>query len=78
MSTLESTVSMLEILPESDVQIVYNITKDLLEQRKSSVFKPVTKEQVMQDLETSTKQIEEGKYRSADEVIGRLREKYGL
>ena len=78
MSTLESTFSMLEILPETDVQLVFNITKGLLEKRNASVFKPIDREDVLHDLEVSTKQIENGKYSSAEEVIDRLRVKYGL
>ena len=57
MSTLESTFSMLEILPESDIQYVFNITKGLLEKRRASAFKAVSKQKVLQGLETSTEQI---------------------
>ena len=30
MSTLESTISMLRIMPEADVQVIYEMTKKLL------------------------------------------------
>lgn len=78
MSTLESTFSMLEILPESDIQYVFNITKELLEKRKASAFNPVSKQEVLEDLEISTQQIENGQYYTGDDVLHQLRDKYGL
>ena len=57
MSTLESTVSMLEVLPDTDVQIVFNVTKELMDKHDTSPFKPVTKEDVLNDLNISAKDI---------------------
>ena len=43
MSTLESTISMLRVLPEADVEVIFEMTKKLFAD-KSSPFAPVGKE----------------------------------
>ncbi len=78
MSTLQSTISMLEVLPEHDVQTVYIITRNLLEKREAIPFKPVTKADVLHDLSLSTRQIKEGKYSTVDAMVAEMRAKYGL
>lgn len=78
MSTLESTVSMLEVLPDTDVQIIFNVTKELMDKHETSPFKPVTKEDVLHDLDVSEKDIEAGRYSTVDEMTARLKAKYGL
>ena len=77
MSTLESTISMLRVLPEADVEVIFEMTKKLFED-KSSPFVPVSKEQILQDVHISEKQIEQGKTTGASEAIQELRKRYGL
>ena len=77
MSTLESTISMLRVLPEADVEVIFEMTKKLFED-KSSPFVPVSKEQILQDLDISEKQIEQGKTTGASVAIQELRKRYGL
>ncbi len=78
MSALESTVSMLEVMPVAEVQAVFEITKAIFEQRQESPFQPLTKEQILEDLEISSKEIEEGKFMEMSNAIQALRSRYGL
>ena len=77
MSTLESTISMLRILPESDVQVIFDITRTMFE-KHSSPFAPVSKEVVLRDIDLSTEQFSRNEAREAQNVILELRSKYGL
>lgn len=77
MSTLESTISMLRVMPEADVQVIFELTKKLFDD-KSSPFAPVTKTQILEDLDASAEQIRQGKTINAADAIKGLREMYGL
>ena len=77
MSTLESTISMLRVLPEAEVQVIFDITRNLLE-KHASAFAPVTRESVLRDIDLSTDQFARGEAREARDVITDLRSKYGL
>ena len=77
MSTLESTISMLRVLPEAEVQVIFDIAKSLLE-KQPSPYVPVSKESVLRDIDLSTEQFARGEAREAQEVISSLRSKYGL
>jgi hypothetical protein len=77
MSTLESTISMLRVLPEAEVQVIFDITRAMLEKRPSP-FAAVSKESVIKDIDLSTEQFARGEAREAREVISDLRAKYGL
>jgi len=78
MSTLEKTQIMLELLPEKDIETIYVLTKKMLDEKKSTVFKPLTREEIIHDLETSSEQIRQGRCSSAEDVVKRMRGKYGL
>ena len=77
MSTLEATITMLEHLPESDLQAIHDITYSIYTKIQSP-FKPLTKEQVLNDLAESRKQVENGEYKDLTEAVDELRGKYGL
>ncbi|MBR3108611.1 MAG: hypothetical protein IKH30_15740 [Clostridia bacterium] len=77
MSTLESTISMLRVMPEADVRIIFEMTKKLFDD-KVSPFAPVSKQQILQDVDASAAQIEQGKTIRASDAIQSLRTKYGL
>jgi len=77
MSTLESTISILRVLPEAEVQVVFEITRAMLD-KHSSPFAPVNREDLIRDIDLSTEQFARGEARGAREVISDLRTKYGL
>ena len=77
MSTLETTISMLRVLPEAEVQIIFDITRAMLD-RHTSPFSTVSRESVIRDIDLSTEQFALGEAREAREVISDLRAKYGL
>ena len=77
MSTLESTISMLRVLPESEVQSFFDITRAMLEKRPSP-FAAVSRESVIRDIDLSTEQFARGKACEARKVISDLKVKYGL
>lgn len=78
MTVLENTMSMLEMMPDSDVLEVQNYAKNLLIKDTSNPFQPLTRGQIMHDLEISTEQFENGQYSNADEVHRRIRDRYGI
>ena len=73
-STLESTISMLRVLPEAEVKIVFDITRALLEKRPSP-FEPVSKERVLRDIDLSMEQLARGEAREAKAVVSDWRAK---
>ena len=77
MSTLESTISMLRVLPEAEVQVVFDITRTMLE-KQPSPFVPVNRENLLRDIDLSTEQFARGEAREARKAISDLRAKYGL
>lgn len=77
MSTLESTISMLRVMPEADVRIIFEMTKKLFDDI-ASPFAPVSKKQILQDVDVSSQQIVQGDIKDASEAIRELKTKYGL
>lgn len=77
MSTLEATISMLEQLPDSDIQAIHDITYSIYK-KTMSPLKPLTKEQVLQELSVSRRQIENGEYQEFETAIDEIEAKYGI
>ncbi len=77
MSTLESTIAMLRMMPEEDVRVIFEMTKKLFDD-KSSPFAPVGKSQILRDVDAASRQIDQGKTMDAAEAIQGLRKTYGL
>ena len=77
MSVAEATKSMIDLLPESDVQVIYAVTKNIFD-KETTPFKPLTRDQILSDLETSRKQVENGETSDLDSAIDRLEAKYGF
>lgn len=76
MSTLEATVSMLEMLPESELATVRRfIVQNII---KNNPFQKLTEEKLLEDLETSRAQYEAGQYSDMGEAIQEIGERYGL
>jgi EAL domain-containing protein (putative c-di-GMP-specific phosphodiesterase class I) len=79
MSTMEATISMMEVLPEDDLVQICNFTTMLYEKRKvNNPFVPLTEEKLMSDLETSRTQIAQGKSLNMKTALEQLGAKYGI
>jgi hypothetical protein len=79
MSTLENTISILEVLPETDLIKIQDLAKKLFQQRRSECPFPLkSREDFYRDLEISRKQAAEGKCTEMEQAIEEIREKYGL
>ena len=79
MSTLEATVSMLEVMPDDDKTKVYEYTQSLFEASKSNnPFVPKTKEDILTDLEESREQISRGEGLDAKEGLMEMGKRHGF
>ena len=79
MSTLESTISILEVLPEADLLEVQQFAKKLFMLRRDKYqFPPKSREEIYKDLEISRQQAAEGKCQEMGQALAEIREKYGL
>ena len=79
MSTLENTISLLEVLPESDLIKIQELAKKLFRQRNAECPFPLLKEEdIMQDIELSEKQFAHGEYQNAKEFLTEIRQSYGI
>lgn len=79
MSTLEATISMLEMMPEKSRQMVFEYTQELFSSSKiANPFFPVSNEQILNDLELSRRQVSQGKVRNMDVAIEDLRRRHGF
>ena len=65
MSTLENTVSMMKTLPEAD-------------EAADRFLKPVSREDIMRDIEIAEAQFASGEYQNAREFLAGLRKEYGV
>ncbi len=79
MNNLEATISMLESMPEEEINQVYIYTKKLFTKNSSAnPFAPLTKEQILSDLAISRKEFEEGKSIDARDAIMTIRRSHGF
>lgn len=79
MNVFEDTISMMEVLPESDLLKIQNYTKRLYMLRTTdSPFQPLKEEDIMDDLQLSRRQIETGKCKEMGKAIEEIRKKYGI
>ncbi len=86
MGTLENTVSMMKTLPETDLLKIQSLTTKLFQRHKSEAadeaisrhLKPMSREDIMKDLEIAEQEIVSGNYSSAEEVFDGLEHRYGL
>ena len=79
MSTLEATISMLEIMPEESRRMVFEYTQELFESDKAAnPFVPVNEEQILKDLEISREQTSQGKVRKMADALTDLRKRHGF
>lgn len=77
MSTLEATVSMLETLPEEEINTIYEVTKSFFVNR-NNFFLPKKEDEIIRELDKTREHVEAGMTVDAKEVSNELRDKYGL
>ncbi|MBQ6504126.1 MAG: hypothetical protein IJI57_09470 [Flexilinea sp.] len=83
MSTYEATISMMKNLPENDILLVKEFVSRLLtkssEQKiASDPFKPLTREEIIEQLVIAQTHAKEGKTIEAHSASDLIRSKYGL
>lgn len=79
MNAFESTVSMMEALPESDLIKIQNFTQKLYMYRNAgSPFEPLKEEEILNDLRISREQTAQGQSKEMGQAIEEIRNKYGL
>lgn len=79
MTMLESTISMIKVMPEADLAKIQNFAKKLLQQHNVSCPFPLkSREDIFKDLEISRQQIQDGEYQEAGEFIAEVRKEYGI
>ena len=77
MSIVEATKQMLDVLPESDVRVIYAVTKNIYD-KEASPFKPLTREQIFADLALSREEIENGDYLDFEDALREIEADYDL
>ena len=79
MSTLDSTVSMLEAMPEDARIKVMEFTQKLFTSRKpANPFVPVSQEQILSDLAESRQQISAGQGLNMEDALKRMGKQHGF
>ncbi len=79
MSTIEATMSMMEVMPEDARIKVMEYAQKLFTSRKpANPFIPLTTEQILSDLDEAHRQIEEGKGISADVAMAEIGRQHGF
>lgn len=78
-STLEATVSMLKVLPESELLAIYDMARRFyIKEALKNPMEPMTEQQMIDKLAVSRKHAGEGRVMDADVAISKIREAYGL
>ncbi|MCM1187000.1 MAG: hypothetical protein NC251_06340 [Lachnoclostridium sp.] len=72
MSTLETTVTMVQKCTEDELQVIQQVIRQFFLNRKSQ---EITKSQFLTELELSRKQHQNGQNQQADEALSELRTK---
>ena len=79
MSSIDATVSMLEVMPEEARLKVLEFTKSLFTaKRPANPFVPLTTEQILRDLEISRQQAAQGQTYDMGEALEELRRRHGF
>lgn len=79
MSTLDATVSMLELLKEDELLVVQKLIRSMFESHDSdNPFKPLSEEQMYAMLAKARKQADNGEYVDADDFYNSMVAKYGV
>ncbi len=83
MSTYDATVSLMKDLSEKDLLDVMKFVKRLTnkyreEEEGFNPYKPLTREEILEQLRIARRQADEGKVLDPYKVVEDIREKYGL
>lgn len=79
MSTIDATVSMLEVMPEEARLKVFEFTQQLFASKKTeNPFVPVTVKNVLSDLAESRQQIAEGSGLDMKDALNELGKQHGF
>lgn len=79
MTMLESTISMIKVMPEADLAEIQNFARKLLQRRDAGCPFPLkSREDIYKDLEISRQQIRNGDHQEAREFIAEVRKEYGI
>ena len=79
----ETTVSMLKDMPENDLMVIKEFvtrlsSKSEIRQEMYNPYKPLAREEIIEQLSIAKKHADEGKVMDAYEVSSSIRKKYGL
>ena len=77
MSTAERVYAMLQTMPGTDVQVVFDVTKALYE-KQNSPLAPMTREELLHELEVSRFQAAQGEWKPALQAVEKVMAEYGL
>ncbi|MCM1045948.1 MAG: hypothetical protein NC417_10600 [Candidatus Gastranaerophilales bacterium] len=75
MSTLDTTVSMVQKCTEDELQVVQQVIRQFFLNRGP---RTTTKKQFLEELQISREQHQSDRCQEAGEALAELREKYGL
>ncbi len=75
MSTLDTTVSMIQKCTEDELQVIQQVIRHFFLNRGPHTTK---KKQFLEELQISRGQHQSGQSQEASEALAELREKYGL
>ncbi len=85
MSTLERTVSMMKVLPETDLVKIMHLTEKLFKLRECELndkvgnfLKPMTEDDFLRDIENAEKQFANGDYQEMGEAIDEICQQLGI
>lgn len=79
MTMLESTISMIKVMPEADLAEVQDFVRKLLQRRDADCQFPLkSREEIYKDLEISWQQAAEGKCQNMGQALAEIRTKHGL
>ncbi len=75
MSTLDTTVSMVQKCTEDELQVVQQVIRQFFLNREPHI---TTKKQFLEELQISREQHQSDQSQESGEALAELREKYGL
>ncbi len=75
MSTLDTTVSMIQKCTEDELCVIQQVVRQFFLNRRPHT---TTKKQFLEELQISRQQHQNGQNQESSEALAELREKYGL
>lgn len=79
MSTLDTTISMIQLLSDSDLEAIQGIAKAFLAKtNETAVYEPQTEEQLLARVDASIEHAKQGMYEDIESVECDLIQEFGL